>query len=154
MDGPADEIRADWQGGLDKASHCSTSVLVEVETLGMARSLGWKVHMRCADGYGGGHEVRPAMPIGRGSSSSTASPSPEASRGRSAVAATLRGRLRSTMIRSTRPPPAATGINAKFWLRERPNFVDQPSLASDSTALLAAHLAPFYPEERHNLRVV
>ena len=24
---------------------------MEVETLGMARSLGWKVHMRCADGY-------------------------------------------------------------------------------------------------------
>ncbi len=26
------------------------AVLPEVETLGMARSLGWKVHMRCADG--------------------------------------------------------------------------------------------------------
>jgi hypothetical protein len=26
-------------------------VLMEVETLGMARSLGWKVHMRCAQGY-------------------------------------------------------------------------------------------------------
>ncbi len=24
---------------------------MEVDTLGMARSLGWKVHMRCADGY-------------------------------------------------------------------------------------------------------
>jgi hypothetical protein len=24
---------------------------MEVETLGIARSLGWKVHMRCADGY-------------------------------------------------------------------------------------------------------
>ena len=24
---------------------------MEVETLGVARSLGWKVHMRCADGY-------------------------------------------------------------------------------------------------------
>jgi hypothetical protein len=24
---------------------------VEVETLGVARSLGWKVHMRCANGY-------------------------------------------------------------------------------------------------------
>jgi hypothetical protein len=26
-------------------------VLMEVETLGIARSLGWKVHMRCANGY-------------------------------------------------------------------------------------------------------
>jgi hypothetical protein len=24
---------------------------MEVETLGVARSLGWKVHMRCAHGY-------------------------------------------------------------------------------------------------------
>jgi hypothetical protein len=24
---------------------------MEVDTLGVARSLGWKVHMRCADGY-------------------------------------------------------------------------------------------------------
>jgi len=24
---------------------------MEVETLGVARSLGWKVHMRCAEGY-------------------------------------------------------------------------------------------------------
>jgi hypothetical protein len=24
---------------------------MEVETLGVARSLGWKVHMRCANGY-------------------------------------------------------------------------------------------------------
>jgi hypothetical protein len=30
---------------------CSTFVLMEVETLGVARSLSWKVHMRCADGY-------------------------------------------------------------------------------------------------------
>ena len=31
---------------------CSTFVLMdEVETLGVARSLGWKVHMRCAKGY-------------------------------------------------------------------------------------------------------
>ena len=30
---------------------CPTSVLMEVETLGIARSLGWKVHMRCANGY-------------------------------------------------------------------------------------------------------
>jgi hypothetical protein len=30
---------------------CSTFVLMEVETLGIARSLGWKVHMRCANGY-------------------------------------------------------------------------------------------------------
>ena len=26
-------------------------VLMEVETLGVARSLGWRVHMRCANGY-------------------------------------------------------------------------------------------------------
>jgi hypothetical protein len=37
--------------GLTRASPCSTFVLMEVETLGMARSLGWRVHMRCADGY-------------------------------------------------------------------------------------------------------
>jgi hypothetical protein len=37
--------------GLDNASRCSTFVLMEVDTLGAARSLGWKVHMRCADGY-------------------------------------------------------------------------------------------------------
>jgi hypothetical protein len=24
---------------------------MEVETIGVARSLGWKVHMRCANGY-------------------------------------------------------------------------------------------------------
>ncbi len=32
-------------------ARCSTFVHMEVETLGMARSLGWRVHMRCADGY-------------------------------------------------------------------------------------------------------
>jgi hypothetical protein len=37
--------------GLDNAGQCSIFVLMEVETLGVARSLGWKVHMRCADGY-------------------------------------------------------------------------------------------------------
>jgi hypothetical protein len=37
--------------GLDNASRCSTFVLMEVETLGVARSLGWGVHMRCSDGY-------------------------------------------------------------------------------------------------------
>jgi hypothetical protein len=36
---------------LTKATQCSTFVLMGVETLGMARSLGWSVHMRCADGY-------------------------------------------------------------------------------------------------------
>jgi hypothetical protein len=30
---------------------------MEVETLGVARSLGWKVHMRCANGYR--QETRP-----------------------------------------------------------------------------------------------
>jgi hypothetical protein len=29
----------------------STFVLMEVETLGVARSRGWKAHMRCANGY-------------------------------------------------------------------------------------------------------
>ena len=36
---------------------CSTFVLTEVETLGVARSLGWKVHMRCANGYREGTRV-------------------------------------------------------------------------------------------------
>jgi hypothetical protein len=36
---------------LTRAGECSTFVLMEVETLGVARSLGWKVHMRCANGY-------------------------------------------------------------------------------------------------------
>jgi hypothetical protein len=31
--------------------NCSSSVLMEVETLGVARSLGRKVHMRCANGH-------------------------------------------------------------------------------------------------------
>ena len=34
------------QERLTKAANGSTFVLMEVETLGMARSLGWKVHMR------------------------------------------------------------------------------------------------------------
>src|SRR5271157_5673469 len=37
--------------GLDKISQRSTFILMEVETLGIARSLGWRVHMRCSDGY-------------------------------------------------------------------------------------------------------
>jgi hypothetical protein len=37
--------------GLAGASQCSTFVLVEIETLGIARSLGWRVHMRCLDGH-------------------------------------------------------------------------------------------------------
>jgi hypothetical protein len=36
---------------LDNALKRSTFVLMEVDTLGIARSLGWKVHMRCANGY-------------------------------------------------------------------------------------------------------
>ena len=36
---------------LTAAVECSTFVLMEVETLSIARSLGWKVHMRCANGY-------------------------------------------------------------------------------------------------------
>ena len=38
-------------GDLTGPIGCSTFVLMEVETLGVARSLGWKVHMRCANGY-------------------------------------------------------------------------------------------------------
>jgi hypothetical protein len=40
-----------WFASLDNIARCSMFVLMEVETLGMARSLGWKVHMRCANGY-------------------------------------------------------------------------------------------------------
>jgi hypothetical protein len=39
------------KGQVDKAYQCSMFVLMKVETLGVARSLGWKVHMRCANGY-------------------------------------------------------------------------------------------------------
>jgi hypothetical protein len=38
-------------GGLDRRRSMFTFVLIEVETLGVARSLGWKVHMRGANGY-------------------------------------------------------------------------------------------------------
>jgi hypothetical protein len=38
-------------GGLTGALNRSTFVLMQVETLGVARSVGWKVHMRCANGY-------------------------------------------------------------------------------------------------------
>jgi hypothetical protein len=37
--------------GLTQGGLCSPFVLMEVETLGVARSLGWKVHMRCVGGY-------------------------------------------------------------------------------------------------------
>jgi hypothetical protein len=37
--------------GLTGPRICSTFVLMEVETLGIARSLGWRLHMRCASGY-------------------------------------------------------------------------------------------------------
>jgi hypothetical protein len=37
--------------GVDNGQKCSSFVPMEVETLGVARSLGWKVHMRCTDGY-------------------------------------------------------------------------------------------------------
>jgi hypothetical protein len=43
-----------WLGRTRLTPHhiCSIFVpMVEVETLGMARSLSWKVHMRCAKGY-------------------------------------------------------------------------------------------------------
>jgi hypothetical protein len=36
---------------LTPAHQCSTFVLMEVETLGVARSLSWRVHMRCNNGY-------------------------------------------------------------------------------------------------------
>src|SRR5271163_1648864 len=45
------DLAAHSGGGLTVLHVCSTFVLMEVETLGIARSLGWKVHMRCADGY-------------------------------------------------------------------------------------------------------
>jgi hypothetical protein len=38
-------------GGLTGPIKGSTFVLMEVETLGVAQSLGWEVHMRCANGY-------------------------------------------------------------------------------------------------------
>jgi hypothetical protein len=50
--------KADKRIGLDNAVECSTFVLIEVETLGAARSLGWKVHMRCTQGY---HEGTKSM---------------------------------------------------------------------------------------------
>jgi hypothetical protein len=42
---------------------------MEIETLGMARSLGWKAHMRCAHGYRAGtksirNPVYPAPALG------------------------------------------------------------------------------------------
>jgi hypothetical protein len=37
--------------GLTQRAQCSTFVPMEVETLGKARSLAWKVHMRCVQGY-------------------------------------------------------------------------------------------------------
>jgi hypothetical protein len=41
-----------WRArGLTGIGSCSMFVLMEVETLGVARSLGWKVHVRCANGY-------------------------------------------------------------------------------------------------------
>jgi hypothetical protein len=44
-----------WWGNLPRGcaipGQCSTFVLMKVETLGVARSLGWEVHMRCANGY-------------------------------------------------------------------------------------------------------
>ena len=55
-----DALRSSWRGPWPMAAPsghltarvgCSTFVLMEVETLGVARSLGWKVHMRCANGY-------------------------------------------------------------------------------------------------------
>jgi len=36
---------------LTPTAECSTFVLMEVETLGVARSLSWRVHMRCNGGY-------------------------------------------------------------------------------------------------------
>jgi hypothetical protein len=36
---------------LTNVHRCSAYVPTEVEALGIARSLAWKVHMRCSDGY-------------------------------------------------------------------------------------------------------
>src|SRR3984893_18234361 len=49
MDKGAQGLCHQW--GLTGSAQYSTFVLVKVETLGVARSLGWKVHMRCAHGY-------------------------------------------------------------------------------------------------------
>ena len=38
------------------------SFLMEVETLGVARSLGWRVHTRCANGYREGIASQPQIP--------------------------------------------------------------------------------------------
>jgi hypothetical protein len=43
--------RVDRGPHLTGPAGCSTFVLMKVETLGVARSLGWKVHMRCNGGY-------------------------------------------------------------------------------------------------------
>src|ERR1700722_15835779 len=40
-------LRQGANGALNNLGECSTFVLMEVETLGVASSLGWKVHMRC-----------------------------------------------------------------------------------------------------------
>jgi hypothetical protein len=45
------ETQSARQTDLTEAGRCSTFVLMEVETLGIARSLGWRVHMRCSGGY-------------------------------------------------------------------------------------------------------
>jgi hypothetical protein len=42
---------------LTDPAECSAFVLMEVETLGVARSLEWKVHMRCASGLPSGNQV-------------------------------------------------------------------------------------------------
>ncbi len=44
-------VRGSTIGYLTKPTRCSTFVLMEVETLGVARSLAGSVHMRCANGY-------------------------------------------------------------------------------------------------------
>jgi hypothetical protein len=36
---------------------------MEIETLGVTKSLGWKVHMRCANGLSRWHEVHSAVPL-------------------------------------------------------------------------------------------
>jgi hypothetical protein len=52
---PGARHRTGWTrgdtAGLPRPSLCSTFVLMQVETQGVDRSLGWKVHMRCANGY-------------------------------------------------------------------------------------------------------
>jgi hypothetical protein len=49
--------------GLTGPIGCSTFVLMRVETLGVARSLGWKVHVRCANGLSREHQIHAPLRV-------------------------------------------------------------------------------------------